>query len=162
MKIDYRKWATVGYILILGMAIGMILFAGVVVAPVIFNANDYLAGDLLTKFQSGIIMTQIFIKLNYFLIFLAFYVFLMEGYDFKMGKRDMATFSFSFLIICTSLLFVYFYTPFILEAQALGAEATKTEAFANMHKGSELDFKILLISLIGLLVTKLSRGVKNK
>lgn len=160
-SLNFRKWFTVGYIMLLGVVAGMILFAGVFTAPVIFNGNDYLAQDALTHYQSGILMTQIFIKLNYVLVFTALYVFLIEGYDFKLGKRDTLSLAFSFLIITTILLFVYYYTPFIVEAQTLGAEATKTKEFDSIHKGSELDFKILLFAIAGLLVTKLGRGVKN-
>ncbi len=159
---SFRKWATVGYILTLSMAIGMILLAGVVVAPVIFNGNDFLGANVLSRYQSGILMTQVFIKLNYFLGFTAFYVFLMEGYDYKIGKRDTVLLSFSFLVITTVLLFLFYYTPYILEAQRLGAEVTKTPEFESMHKGSELDFKIMLFALVGMVLTKLGRGVKQQ
>ena len=158
---NIRKWFTVGYILTLGISIGMILLSGVVVAPVIFNANEYLASDILTHYHSGILMTEIFVRLNYFLSFTALYVFLMEGYDYKIGKRDLASLAFTFLIISSTLLFVSYYTPFIVDAQSSGVEATKTVEFESIHKGSELDFMILFLSLSGLLLTKLGRGVKT-
>jgi hypothetical protein len=84
----------------------------------------------------------------------------MEARDYLKFKRDWTSITFAFVVICTSLLFVLYYTPFILEAQAIGEQMTQTKAFEGMHKGSELDFKILLVSLFGLLITKLLRVTK--
>jgi hypothetical protein len=47
------------------------------------------------------------------------------------------------------------YAPKILEMQALGVEATQSDTFANIHKASELDFKILAVGLIVLFIRRL-------
>jgi len=48
------------YILLLSITLGASLFAGVVVAPIIFGANEYLTTITVSRFESGILMTQIF------------------------------------------------------------------------------------------------------
>jgi len=47
------------------------------------------------------------------------------------------------------------YAPKILAMQALGAEATKSDTFANIHIASEIDFKILAVSLLVLFIRRL-------
>ena len=47
------------------------------------------------------------------------------------------------------------YAPKILAMQALGREATQSDTFANIHIASEIDFKILALSLIVLFVRRL-------
>jgi ABC-type multidrug transport system permease subunit len=157
---NYKKGLFISYIIYLGFCVGAISIAGAITAPVVFNANDYLGADILSKFQSGLIMTEIFVKLNYLIFGLAFFVMFMEMKDYLNFKRDYISLLFMFLIVCTSLLFVLYYTPYILQAQQIGEEFTKSEAFSGMHKGSELDFKILLISTFGLLVRKLIKATK--
>jgi succinate dehydrogenase/fumarate reductase cytochrome b subunit len=44
------------------------------------------------------------------------------------------------------ILFVFYYTPYIVEAQAQGAGATTTDMFASMHKQSEWIMKVILIA----------------
>jgi len=53
----------------------------------------------------------------------------------------------AFFVIATSMMFSGVYTPQILEMQALGEAATKSEAFEALHMGSEIDFKILAVAL---------------
>jgi glucose-6-phosphate-specific signal transduction histidine kinase len=157
---NFRRVSFILYIIFLGFALGAIAIAGAITAPVIFHANDFLAEDVLSHFQSGIIMTEIFVRLNYILFILVFFVLFMEIRDYLKFKRDAISLTFGFIVVFTALLFVLYYTPFILEAQAIGPAATQSEAFEGMHKGSELDFKILLFALLGLLVTKLVRVTK--
>jgi hypothetical protein len=52
-------------------------------------------------------------------------------------------------------LFIGVYTPKILELQELGEEATQSVEFENLHIASEIDFKILVISLIVLMGRRL-------
>ena len=45
------------------------------------------------------------------------------------------------------MMFSAIYTPKILAMQALGAEATQSDAFQALHMGSEIDFKVLALAL---------------
>lgn len=156
----YQKILFISYIVFLGFCCGAISIAGAITAPVVFGANNYLGADILSKFQSGLIMSEIFVRLNYILLVLTFFVLFMELRDYVRLKRDYVCLLFAFLIVSTSLLFILYYTPFVLQAQHIGEEFVKSEAFSGMHKGSEIDFKILLVSVFGLLITKLIRVTK--
>jgi len=77
------------YILLLSITLGASLFAGVVVAPIIFGANEYLTTITVSRFESGILMTQIFLKLSYLVNFTAFIIFIYEAkayFEFKANK----------------------------------------------------------------------------
>jgi hypothetical protein len=152
---NIKKYLDVFYLFILAFSCGIILFSGVVVAPVIFNANDLFTDDLLTKFQSGILMTQIFVKTNYLINLLVIITLIVEGDNYLKFKRDYINLILAFFIICCGLLFTQYYTPFILETQSMGETFTNTPAFEGMHKGSELAFKILFVSTLILFFRKL-------
>lgn len=62
---------------LLASIIGVELILGIVVAPTIFPQN--LIGEgVLSHFQSGLMMTQIFIKMGYLLIFVSVVNFYMK------------------------------------------------------------------------------------
>ncbi len=58
---------TIFYLMILGLSVGAIIYAGAVVAPVIFHSEIWLSSEVLSHFQEGLIMTQNFIGLRYFI-----------------------------------------------------------------------------------------------
>ena len=89
-----------------------------------------------------------FDKFNYFLGFMGIVIMAYESYSYKILQRDMTVMISTMVALSTIGLFIGVYTPKILEMQALGEKATQSEAFENLHLGSELDFKILVISLI--------------
>ena len=51
----------------------------------------------------------------------------------------------SFLNLALALSFVFIFTPFIVQAHGLGAEATQTAEFAKMHSASEYVMKVMLV-----------------
>ena len=51
----------------------------------------------------------------------------------------------SFLNLALALSFVFIFTPFIVQAQGLGAEATQTAEFAKVHSASEYVMKVMLV-----------------
>ena len=87
--------------------------------------------------------------------FLAFFVALYESIEYKKGFRDAITFVSAFIVISTSLMFSAVYSPNILNMQALGVQATQSDTFKNIHIASEIDFKILAVSLLVLFVRRL-------
>ncbi|GAM64255.1 membrane protein [Vibrio ishigakensis] len=64
MSALYRH-ITIIYVLLLTGVIGASLFAGAVVAPVIFNSKQALGSVELSRFQEGLIMTENFVRLSY-------------------------------------------------------------------------------------------------
>lgn len=142
------------YLLILGALIGIEIAAGAFVAPVIFYASNYIGEGVLSHFQSGILMTQVFLKYNLTLMLCIVLMWLMELYMYKIGKKDMLSFILLIGICISGGLFVFYYTPFILQAQKLGESMLLDPQFQNMHKASEIDIKALILLQIMLLFRK--------
>lgn len=153
MKNKYEKYVDIFYILLLSSTFGASIIIGAFVAPSIFGSEFVFGGEILSKFQEGILMTAIFIKFNYFLNFVIISTILFEGYLYKNGDIDNWTISTVFIFVSTALLFTNYYTPQILEAQSL--EITDSKLFENIHFASELDFKIFTFAILFLVVRKL-------
>ena len=130
---------TMAYLILLGAMLGAGLFAGIVVAPVTFNTDQWLGADILTRFQEGQIMTENFLRLSYLVNVVLVSVVLYEGYKFKKFERDTVTQVATFFVLATGLLFSQYYIPDIITMQEQGVEATKSVAFINTHKGSEIN-----------------------
>ncbi len=72
-----------------------------------------------------------------------------------MGQRDAIAFGSAATVVFSSLMFSAVYSPKILAMQALGTEATQSDTFHNIHIASEIDFKILAVSLLVLFIRRL-------
>ncbi len=142
------------YLILLGASIGGILTLGIIMTSTIFNSELYI-GPLLSHYQEGQIMAQGFDKFSYFLGFMGIVIMAYEMYSYKILQRDKTVILSSFMALATIALFIGVYTPKILELQEAGEEATQTVEFENLHLGSELDFKILVLSLTVLLGRRL-------
>ena len=140
------KSLTILYLMLLGIALGVEIAAGAFVAPVIFFPQKFLGEGILTHFQSGILMTQVFFKMNITIGFIALYSIIYEVQTALLRHKnyDTSALIISFLCVVATGLFLFYYTPFIVEAQQLGADHTTTEAFASMHKQSEIVMKTLM------------------
>ena len=134
---------------------GGVIVLGAFVAPVIFHTDRILVDMLIDNYNAGIIMGEIFYRFSYWIYFLAFFIGMYEIVKYKQGCRDSIVLASAGITIFTSLMFSAVYAPQILQMQALGVEATQSETFDNIHFASELDFKLLAISLIVLFVRRL-------
>ena len=149
-------------LLFLALIMGIELSLGVMVAPVIFNASNYLGSDVLSLFQSGILMSQIFVQFGYVLLFVSGFNFLYELYCvFKVEQNFKIKFS-KFLLSCIvlvlSLLFVFYFMNYILQNQTI--EGVNTKEFYSMHSASETTMKIILLCQVFLFF--LSFKIANK
>jgi len=151
---------TMAYLIFTSMVLGMMLYAGIVVTSVIFNTHLYVGAELLTQFQEGQVMTENFLRLSYVVNVLIVVVVLYEGYKFKKFERDTLTQIVTFFVLATGLLFSQYYIPDIIAMQAQGEEMTKSVAFLNTHKGSELNSKIFALSLLVLIVQNMRKACK--
>jgi len=149
------KWIDIFYIILLGITLGLVLTLGAFVAPVVFHSEKYLAKELLSHYQEGLIMTGVFLKANNLFNLTAIVIILREAYSYKLFQRDKIIIASAATAVFTLLMFTFYYTPDILAYQAAGEEMTKSEIFANIHKGSEIDFGLLAISLSILIVRRL-------
>ena len=139
----------------LAASFGAVLVLGAVVAPVVFHTDKILVDMLIDNYNAGIIMGEIFHRFSYWTYFVAIFVVLYEAALYKTGKRDAISFGAAVTVIFSSLMFSAVYAPKILAMQALGAEATQSDTFHNIHIASEIDFKILALSLLVLFVRRL-------
>ena len=151
---------TMTYLILLSAMLGSGLFAGIVVAPVTFNTDQWLGADILTRFQEGQIMTENFLRLSYLVNIVLVSVVLYEGYKFKKFERDTLTQVATFFVLATGLLFSQYYIPDIISMQEQGVEMTKSTAFINTHKGSEINFKIFSFALLILIVQNMRKACK--
>ena len=143
------------YLVMLGIAKGVEIAAGAFIAPVIFFPQKYLGEGILSHFQSGILMTQVFLKMNLVIGFVALYSIIYEVQVWMMRKNyDFLSFFLSLMIVVATGLFLFYYTPFIVHAQQLGSDQTTTEVFASMHKQSEWIMKALMVAQFVLFVRR--------
>ncbi len=148
-----KKWIFDFYIILLGLSVGSIFALGIFVAPVVFVPSPILGNGVLSQFQSGLLMSKIFLHFNYLLGFTGIFILFYEFKAFFSLDKDKISFFIAILAIYCIGLFVLYYTPYIIQAQS--QMQTQTSGFEAMHKGSELDFKILLVSLVGLMWRRL-------
>ena len=144
-----------GYLILLAASFGAVMVLGAFVAPVVFHTDKILVDMLIDHYNAGIIMGEIFIRFSYWIYFLAFFVVVYEAGVYKTGARDAVAFASAVGVIFSSLMFSAVYAPKIIEMQGLGAEATQSDTFQNIHIASEIDFKILAFSLLVLFVRRL-------
>ena len=159
-KLKTNKYFTIVYLLILGVVLGATVYAGAVVAPVTFHSEKWLGGELLSRFQEGLIMTQNFVRLGYFILVGVFAVVLYEGYQYKRFNRDLVKTLSALGFIMSAMLFKYFYMSSIIEMQAQGEKVVNSQIFENMHKGSEIALMLFMVFAIILFVRTLQKELK--
>ncbi|MBP5778420.1 MAG: DUF4149 domain-containing protein [Campylobacter sp.] len=151
------------YLFLLAALIGIELALGVFVAPTIFFPQSFLGDGVLSHFQSGQLMTQIFLKYNKILMIITAISFIFEMVNFNNNKSQNFNFRFSTLMLAVlnlilMVLFVLVFTDYIVEAQKAGAAATQTAEFAKIHKGSEWTMKFMIIAQTILFFMKFPRS----
>ena len=148
------------YLIFLGMMLGAVVYAGAVVAPVIFGSEQWLGSEILSRYQEGQIMTQNFVRLGYGLTVMMLAVFLYEGYRYKMGEHDKVVTSVTLIVLATAALFNYYYLPDIVSMQSMGVEAVQSDVFKSLHKGSELDVKVMAVAILALMVLNMRKACR--
>lgn len=139
------------YLFLLALIIGVEISIGAFLAPVLFFPAKYIGEGVLSLFQSGQLMTQVFLKYNTLLIAVCLVSIIYELINLIKNKEDSFNFKFSafmlsFIVLGLSSSFVFYFTPYIVNAQSLGELATTTNDFARIHKASEIVMKIMIIA----------------
>lgn len=148
------------YLLLLAALIGIEVSIGAFVAPTIFYPQNIIGDGILTHFQSGQLMTNIFLKFNYVLIAVSVLAFVYELFSLRLNTKfalKFSSFMFSFINLALALSFVFYFTPYVLNAQALGEAGTATAEFFQMHKASEFVMKVMMVAQILLFFIKFPR-----
>lgn len=146
------KIFTILYLLILAIALGSGLFAGAVTAPVVFHANDYIAGADLSRYEMGSLMSEIFRRLAFVVDLSIAVIILDEARKLLQKKREWFGTLMAILAVISGYLFSFYYVPEILTMQQAGPQITGSEAFEALHEDSELWFKIYILSVGTLLI----------
>ncbi|RVY65407.1 DUF4149 domain-containing protein [Helicobacter pylori] len=144
-----KKFGLGVYLLLLGILGGSLIILGAIVAPIVFKASSILPELNLTPFESGKLMAQIFVRFNYILGAIGFVVLLYEIISF------IYYMILGVAIGALCLLFVFYYTPYILNAQKIGEAALQSAEFARSHAQSEWLFKELFVLVCALFFWRL-------
>lgn len=142
------------YLFLLAGVICISLFVGIIVAPCIFYpVNQSLLN--LTKFQSGLIMSSIFIKYAYILIAVSVFSLVFEILNQASYKLKICRIILSVLILIATLFFNFYYNTNIINMQNIGELVTNSKEFIKIHKESEYCFKIIVIMQLCLFFIKI-------
>lgn len=136
------------YLLTIGMTVGAVLILGAFVAAVVFHSEVYLSIPLLSRYEEGKIMGEIFRRFTYWGYIMAVIIVWYEIVRFKAMQIDRVSILSAFGSVSTLLLFSGVYSPKMLEFQQLGELAMMNNSFESLHKASEIDFKIMLVMLL--------------
>ncbi|MDD5212407.1 MAG: DUF4149 domain-containing protein [Sulfuricurvum sp.] len=136
------------YLLTVGMTGGAVLILGAFVAAVIFHSEVYLSIPLLSRYEEGKIMGEIFRRFTYWGYIMAVIIVWYEIVRFKAMQIDRVSILSALGSVSTLLLFSGVYSPKMLEFQQLGELAMMNNSFESLHKASEIDFKIMLVMLL--------------
>ncbi|XGQ70612.1 DUF4149 domain-containing protein [Campylobacter hepaticus] len=149
---------------LLATMVGIEIILGIVVAPAIFYPQKFIGEGILNHYQSGLIMTQIFVKMGYSLIIISTIHFLFELYSYI--KNDFPFYikfsklMLSILILILSLIFVFYFTYTIIDFQNLGEQIINEQKFISIHNASETVIKIILIMQVFLYFLNF-KNIKN-
>lgn len=138
----------VTYLLTIGMTVGAVLILGAFVAAVVFHSEVYLSIPLLSRYEEGKIMGEIFRRFTYWSYIMAAIIVGYEIARFKAMQIDRISIMAALGSVGTLLLFSGVYSPKMLEFQQLGEVAMMNNSFESLHKASEIDFQILLVTLL--------------
>ncbi|QQW78885.1 DUF4149 domain-containing protein [Helicobacter pylori] len=150
-----KKFGLGVYLLLLGILGGSLITLGMMVAPIVFKAPSILPEFNLTLFESGKLMSQIIVRFNFLLGAIGFVVLLYEIISFIYDKRSLVYLILGVAIGVLCLLFVFYYTPYILNAQKVGEAAIQSTEFARSHAQIEWLFKELLVLVCALFFLRL-------
>lgn len=147
------------YIVILGITIGMVMALGMIVAPIVFHPEKVaIMTTTISHFESGLIMGTIFDRFGTFLTVIVGIVVAMEVYVQGVKKQGcVVDILIASCVVFTSSAFLWYFTPAVKEFQLKGSSVLADPAFQTLHAMSELDFKLLMASLIMLTFARLSK-----
>ena len=151
------------YFLVLAILIGVEIALGGLVAPVIFYPQNIIGDGVLSHFQSGQMMSVVFVKFNYLLLGVSIFAFIYEFIGLKNSVKfgiKLSSFMLCLINLVLAISFVFYFTPFVLSAQAAGEAATQTAEFAAIHRASEWVMKLMMFAQIILWFIKF--GLSNK
>ena len=155
------------YIFIIAALIGIELSLGALVAPVVFFPQQIIGDGVLSHFQSGKLMSEIFVKYGGILIAVSIICLVFEMINFNNNKSQsfrlrLSTLMLTLVNIILALLFVLYFTDYVINAQKIGTEATMAPEFAQIHAASEWCMKLIIVFQTVLFFTKILPALAAK
>lgn len=153
----YQKYLELFYIIALAFVFSGTLLLGAIVAPVVFHSGEFISSVSLSRFENGQLMSEIFRRFGIVLNILVLIVILIEALNYKkFFENGIYVVAFS-LFVVSALLFSMYFTPFVLGLLSQGESIINQnlEAFETLHKLSEYDFMVLMLSSFYMLFVKL-------
>ena len=140
------------YLLIVGICIGGIIVLDIVETTIfnidlIFRNNDY-TSTLITKYDQGIILSDIVIKFGYILIGGGIFILLYETLSYMLQKSNFFVWILNILNVILMFLFGFLYAPGIVKMFAQEPKIMaipNSESFLNQ---SEVILEFLCVTLI--------------
>jgi hypothetical protein len=147
------------YIVVLGITIGIVMALGMLVAPIVFHPEKVaIMTTVISHFESGLMMGAIFDRFGGFLTAVLVIVVAMEGYLQGVKKQGcVVDILVASCVVVTSSSFLWYFIPAVKEFQLKGSSVLADPAFQTLHSMSELDFKLLMASLMMLAFARLSK-----
>lgn len=143
MKV-YKKFVP-SYLFILALLIGIELCLGIFTAPAIFFPERILKYQTLNHFESGLLMTAVFLKFNKILLIVSLLGLLMELLPlYWRAKGQILKLALACIVLFLAASFVFYFTRNIVELQKLGESVLGNKDFKFYHNLSEEFFKILI------------------
>ncbi|MGW8187839.1 MAG: DUF4149 domain-containing protein [Desulfobacterales bacterium] len=152
---NVKQWSVTFYLLTITATFGAVLVLGILAAPVIFHSSALIPGQLLGRYEEGLLMGEIFRRFAYWAYAMVVVILAFEVNEYRHQRRDKWAIMAALLSTATLLMFAAVYVRKILAMQAQGADATASEAFESLHSASELDFKILAVALLVLFIRRM-------
>lgn len=98
------------YLLLIAVSLGAALASGAFATSSIFRAAEIVKNLEITTFQSGVLMTSIFIKLNVLLNILALYILIYEIFTLSVCRKKVTPLL-GLINVILIFLFTLYYTP---------------------------------------------------
>jgi hypothetical protein len=158
-KLTIDKALDFVYIFLLLFVVGSALVLGAVVAPVVFNSGLYLDNVELTRFENGLIMSEIFRRFSNILSIILLYITIYHTYKYKELLNSVTTIISFVIFAVSSLLFSFYFTEGVYSFISKGETWINEhmEIFESFHKASEIDFMIILFSALSLSILALRK-----
>jgi len=130
-----------------GTAVGIFVL-GAFVAPIIFHSETIFGVKLLARYDAGLMMSEIFSRFNYALLVTGAITIAFEGFLLVNKKNSVIMMVLSAFNLLGIGAYAFIFTPKIIAFQASGEDTINSNAFEVIHKLAEIDFKLLLFTLI--------------
>lgn len=139
------------YLLIVGICMGGIIVLGFAEATIlnidaIFRANDF-TETLITKYDQGIILSDIVAKFGYIMVISGIFVLCYETLSYRFRKSNFFVWILNIINAILMFLFGFLYAPKILDMFANEPKIMATPRSESFFNQAELILEFLLITL---------------